>query len=145
MVETIAKVLVTVLGVHTLLKFAFFFVLPYSKRRAALDRAYGDKPSATTKSDPVLLAIAVAASGVLFWSSVDLVSLLGGFWVGATFVQLFFHRFHVPLPADKAAPPVVSPLKAMSYAIQEKPARAWPEMVAMASFVALALFLLYAS
>ncbi|KXK01431.1 MAG: hypothetical protein UZ17_ACD001001654 [Acidobacteria bacterium OLB17] len=39
MIETIAKVLVSVLGLHALIKFLFFFVLPYQKRRAALDRA----------------------------------------------------------------------------------------------------------
>lgn len=143
MIEMIAKVLVTVLGLHTLVKFLFFFVLPYAKRRAALDRAYGDRPSATSKSDPILLAVTVAVAVFLFWRSIDPVSLIGGFWLGGTLTQLFFHRYHEPLSADRAPPPEVSPLKEMSYAIQDKPERAWRELLAMAVLIVMALFLLY--
>jgi hypothetical protein len=144
MIEAAAKGIVTVLGLHALLKFAFFFVLSYTRRRAALDRAYGDKPSATSKSDPMLLAMVIAVSMVLFWRSSDPVSLLGGFWVGATLSQLFFHRFHEPLSADKSPPPEVSPIKMVLYAIQEKPSRAWRELVVMTVFIVWTLFLLHA-
>jgi hypothetical protein len=74
-------VLVALLGVHA---------LPYRKRRSALDKSYGDRPSATTTSDTVV---------VLF-------SFLSGVWIGATLIQLYF-QFHVPVPEDRAAPPVV--------------------------------------
>jgi hypothetical protein len=47
MLNTITTVLVGLLGVHALAKFVFF-ALPYRRRRAALDKSYGDKPSATT-------------------------------------------------------------------------------------------------
>ena len=40
MLRNIVDIIVVILGVHTLLKFAFFFVLPYDRRRTALDRAY---------------------------------------------------------------------------------------------------------
>lgn len=141
--ETVAKVVITVLGVHALLKFLFFFALPYTTRRKALDRAYGSKPSATSTSDAVVLTIAIAVAAFLFWRGIEPVSLLGGFWVGATLTQLFFHRFHEPVPSERAAPPEVSPLKMMSYAIQDKPALAWREMGLMAIFILATLYTLY--
>src|ERR1700733_8390810 len=55
MLNTITTVLVGLLGVHALAKFAFF-ALPYRTRRAALDKSYGDKPSATTTSDTVMVS-----------------------------------------------------------------------------------------
>lgn len=143
MSETIAKIIVTVLGVHALLKFLFFFVLPYAKRRAALDRAYGNKLSATSVSDQVLLVISIAIVVFMFWRGIEPVSLLAGFWVGATLTQLFFHRFHEALQPERAAPPEVSPIKMMSYAIQDRPIRAWREMVSMAIVILATLFVLY--
>jgi hypothetical protein len=53
MLDTIATVVVAVLGIHIIIKFAFF-ALPYHRRRALLDKQFGDKPSATTTSDRVL-------------------------------------------------------------------------------------------
>jgi hypothetical protein len=50
-------------------------------------------------------------------------------------IQLYFHQFHVPVPADRAAPPEVSPLKQMSYAIQASPWRLWLRMLAMTVLV----------
>src|SRR3984893_18351897 len=55
MLNTITTVLVGLLGVHALAKFVFF-ALPYRRRRAALDKSYGDKPSATTTSDTVMVS-----------------------------------------------------------------------------------------
>src|ERR1700693_6107048 len=55
MLNTITTVLVGLLGVHALAKFVFF-TLPYRRRRAALDKSYGDKPSATTTSDTVMVS-----------------------------------------------------------------------------------------
>lgn len=71
------------------------------------------------------------------------VSLLGGFWVGGTLTQLFFHRFHEPVPPGRAPPPEVSPIKWMSYAIQANPRLAWRELVAMTVFVLAALCVLF--
>ena len=52
MLDTVTTIVVAILGVHVIAKFAFF-ALPYRRRRAALDKQYGDKPSATTTSDVV--------------------------------------------------------------------------------------------
>jgi hypothetical protein len=55
MLNTITTVLVGLLGVQALAKFVSF-ALPYRRRRAALDKSYGDKPSATITSDTVMLS-----------------------------------------------------------------------------------------
>ena len=141
MLNTITTVLVVVLGVHILLKFAFF-ALPYRRRRAELDKQYGEKPSATSTSDRVSMALTVVIAAVLLWRGVEAVSFLGGLWIGATLIQLYFHQFHRPVPPDRAAPPQTSPLKEMSYAIQDAPWRPWPQMVALAVLVVFSFVLL---
>jgi len=134
-------VVVALLGVHVLLKFAVFFVLPYARRRAALDRAYGDKPTATRAADAVLLTLTITLSGLLFWRGTEPASFLGGLWIGATLIQLYFHRFHEELPPERTPPGVVSPIKLMSYAIQAAPARPWREMTVMGMVVVWTLVL----
>ena len=74
------------LGVHIIVKFAFF-ALPYRSRRNALDKSYGPKPSATSTFDVVVLILTVALSGLLLWRGVEAVSFLGGLWIGATLIQ----------------------------------------------------------
>ena len=90
MLNSIATVVVVVLGLHIITKFAFF-ALPYRRRRALLDKQYGDKPSATATSDLVLMAFTIAISALLLGRGGDAVSFLGGLWIGATLIQLYFH------------------------------------------------------
>ncbi|EFG79125.1 hypothetical protein HMPREF0591_1022 [Mycobacterium parascrofulaceum ATCC BAA-614] len=135
MINTVTTVVVALLGVHIIAKF-FFFALPYAKRRRALDASYGDRPSATSTADWVLLIFTILLCALLLWRGVEAVSFLGGLWIGATLIQLYFHRFHDPVPAERAAPPPASPLKEMSYAIQSWPWRAWPQMAVLAVLVA---------
>lgn len=141
MLNTITTVLVGLLGVHALAKFVFF-ALPYRRRRAALDKSYGDKPSATTTSDTVMLLFTVELTGLLLWRGVEAVSFLGGVWIGATLIQLYFHEFHAPVAQDRAAPPVVSPIKSMSYAIQDSPWRPWRELLTLTVVICWSLALL---
>lgn len=77
----------------------------------------------------------MALCALLLFRGVEAVSFLGGLWIGATLIQLYFHRFHTPVPTDKAAPPPTSPLKEMSYAIQASPWRPWPQMAVLAVLV----------
>ena len=65
MLNTITTVLVGLLGVHALAKFVFF-ALPYRRRRAALDKSYGDKPSATTTSDTVMVLFTISCTSTSF-------------------------------------------------------------------------------
>jgi hypothetical protein len=141
MLNTIATVVVVALGLHIVTKFAFF-ALPYRRRRALLDKQYGDKPSATTTSDWVLMGFTVAVAALLLWRGVQAVSFLGGVWIGATLIQLHFHQFHRPVPPERAAPPQTSPLKEMSYAIQDAPWRPWPQLLALTALVVLSLVLI---
>jgi hypothetical protein len=141
MLNVITTVLVGLLGVHALAKFVFF-ALPYRRRRAALDKSYGDKPSATTTSDTVMVLFTIALTGLLLWRGVEAVSFLGGVWIGATLIQLYFHEFHAPVTQDRAAPPVVSPIKSMSYAIQDSPWRPWRELLTLTVVICWSLALL---
>ncbi|WP_395644808.1 hypothetical protein [Terricaulis sp.] len=136
------QILTAVLGLHAVLKFLFFF-LPYRMRRAQLDRQYGEKQSATQLSDIVLLSICIGVGGAILFLNGDAPSFLGGLWVGGTLIQVFFHRFHAPLAPERAPGPVASPIKAMSYAIQDQPARAAVVMAVFAALVAIALYVMW--
>jgi hypothetical protein len=141
MLNTITTVLVGLLGVQALAKFVFF-TLPYRRRRAALDKSYGDKASATITSDTVMFLFTIALTGLLLWRGIEAVSFLGGVWIGATLIQLYFHEFHAPVAQDRAAPPVVSPIKSMSYAIQDSPWRPWRELLTLTVVICWSLALL---
>ena len=141
MLDTITTVLVALLGVHILVKFAFF-ALPYRKRRAALNKAYGDKPSASATADRVVLVFTIVLAGLLLRRGVDAVSFLGGLWIGATLIQQYFHEYRVPVAPERAAPEPVSPIKMMSYAIQDSPWRPWRELAILAVLVVTCLILM---
>ncbi len=135
------KIVLAVLFLHTLLKFAFFFVLSYGTRRKMLDRSYGDKTSATKKSDYVLLIVAFVPVVLLYISgTTEYLSFAAGLYLGMTLIQVYFHAFSTSLPSDKAPQAPVSPIKMMSYAIQENPAKPWPELVLISILI---LWILY--
>jgi hypothetical protein len=144
MVSRILTVLLALFSLHTLLKFSVFFVLPYRTRRGMLDRAYAGRASATKISDIFLLCVCLALLGLLFATSADHVSFLTGLLVGATLIQLYFHRFSEPLADDQSPAPPVSPIKIMSYAIQARPARPWRELLLFAVLVLWGLYQFYA-
>ena len=133
-VHGVLAAIVLSLGVYSVAKF-LFFLLPYATRRAALDKAYRGRAAATDLSDPVLLILATALGAALLIARADPIALLGGLFIGATLIQLFFHAFHVPVPRDRAAPEPSSPLKQMSYAIQDRPGRAIWQMAIYAGIV----------
>ena len=144
MVSQILTVLLVLFSLHTLLKFTVFFVLPYRTRRGALDRAYGDHASATKISDTVLLFLCLVLVGLLFATGADHVSFITGLLVGATLIQLYFHRFSAPLADDQSPAPPVSPIKIMSYAIQARPTLPWRELLVFAALVLWGLYQFYA-
>jgi hypothetical protein len=141
--DTVATILAVVFGAHILLKFTFF-LMPYRRRRAALDKSYGGgKLHATGTSDVALLVICAVLVAVLFAAGVSAVSFLIGLWVGATLIQLYFHNYWQRLDPEREPPPPAGPIKWVSYAIQDRPWKPWPEIAALyilviAAFVALA-------
>lgn len=140
---TAAVVVAIVLSLHILIKFSFF-LLPYHRRRAELDRAYGDRLSATKVSDLLSLLIVVVVSVVLFTAGVQVPSFLIGLWCGATLIQLYFHEFHDPLTPNIAPPEPAGPIKTMSYAIQASPWQPWRELALMVALIIAALVALIA-
>ena len=138
--ETLLKILLTLFSVLALLKPLFFFGLSYDRRRAALDRSYGGRASATRISDRVLLGLCLLLTGLLAARGTEPVSFLTGLLVGMTLIQLYFHRFSAPLADDEAPPPPVSPIKTMSYAIQAAPGRPWKEMIVIAGLLIWSLY-----
>jgi hypothetical protein len=136
----ILPVLLGLYAIHALMKFAFFFVLSYSRRRAALELAYKGKASATKISDLVLLVFVVGLVGLLIVRGADHVSFLTGLLVGMTLIQLYFHQFSTPLTPHEAPDPPASPIKIMSYAIQAKPSRPWKELIVIGCLLIWSLY-----
>lgn len=133
-----AKILTGLLilfSLYALLKFGFFFLLDYGRRRSALDRAYRGKASATKTTDLALLGFVVLLVVLLLFRGTDHVSFLTGLLVGMTLIQLYFHQFSTPLPDHEAPAAPTSPIKLMSYAIQAKPARPWKELLLIAALL----------
>jgi hypothetical protein len=136
----ILSVLLALYAIHALMKFAFFFLLSYSRRRRALEEAYKGKASATKIADIVLLVFVVGLVGLLAVRGADHVSFLTGLLVGMTLIQLYFHQFSAPLAPDEAPDPPASPIKIMSYAIQAKPGRPWKELIVIACLLVWSLY-----
>jgi hypothetical protein len=138
----VLRVLVGLLMVQALVKFAVFFTVGYDKRRRMLDRQYGVKNSATKSSDVLLLGIVIALIVLLFGSGqVEYLSFGVGLWAGMTLIQTYFHEFSQPLdPEQLPAQGTTSPIKMMSYAIQAAPGRAWKQLTII---TILAVWVLY--
>ncbi len=143
MALSILKVLLTLFAIQALVKFAFFFVLSYERRRKMLDASYGDKTSATSITDNIILVIVLVLIVLVFVSgSMEYISFTAGLYIGATLIQLYFHRFSKPLPPEEAPGVPVSPIKMMSYAIQANPEKPWKELVILGMLFLWALFML---
>ncbi|MDQ2877509.1 MAG: hypothetical protein M3R41_00330 [Pseudomonadota bacterium] len=135
MTATVLTILLVLFSAHSLIKFGFFFVLGYTRRRKALDKAYAGRTSATGRSDVFLVGTVLLLVCLLALNDGEPRSFLTGLLVGATLIQVYFHRFSVPLTPSEAPPEPVSPIKTMSYAIQADPARPWVEIVILAVLI----------
>jgi hypothetical protein len=130
MASMILKVLLMLILIQSLVKFFVFFFVSYKYRRKRLDKAYGDKTSATKIFDNVILVVVLVFVILLYVSGeMKYLSFTTGLFVGMTLIQVYFHRFSDPLPPEKAPKPPVSPIKMMSYGIQAFPKKPWKEIL----------------
>lgn len=145
MVRVVLDVALALFSVHALIKFVVFFAVPYPTRRRALDKAYADRTSATKTSDTVMIVVCLCLV-LLLAASVQMsgISFAVGLLVGMTLIQVYFHRFSKPLEPSRAPGQPVSPIKMMSYAIQEEPGRAARELIVMTFLLLWALGMLLA-
>lgn len=139
----ILKILLTLFALQALVKFFVFFFVSYEKRTGQLEKSYAGKMSATTVFDDVILIILLALVVLLFVSkSMQYISFIAGLYIGATLIQVYFHRFSTPLPPEKSPDAPVSPIKLMSYAIQANPEKPWKEIILLALLFGWGLYML---
>src|ERR1700730_9266989 len=130
MASPILRVLMTLFLVQGLIKFYVFFFVKYDIRRKQLDKSYGGKTTATRYFDNIILVVLALLITLLFISdSMQYLSFITGLYIGATLIQVYFHRFSDPLPDDKVPKPPISPIKMMSYGIQAFPKKPWKELL----------------
>ena len=143
MAITLLRLLMTIFSLQVLVKFYFFFFVRYPARRKQLDKSYGQKTSATKIFDNIILLVLCLLITLLFWSKkMEYLSFIVGIYIGATLIQVYFHRFSDPLPPDKAPKPPVSPIKIMSYAIQAFPKKTWKELLLLTLIFGWGLYML---
>ncbi|MGY2051973.1 hypothetical protein [Methylobacterium sp. JK268] len=133
--NTLLVALLTAYAAFALVKPVFLFALRYDRRRIMLDRSYAGRARATARSDVALIGLCLVLVALLMLRGAEPVSFLTGLLVGMTLIQVYFHRYSVPLTEREAPPPPVSPIKTLSYAIQAAPGRAWIELALIAALV----------
>ena len=134
------KILLTVYIAYALLKFFDFFYQSYDRRMQSIRAAYENDGRILRIFDNVVLGFMLLLIGLLFATGVDCRSFTTGLLVGSTLIQIYFHRFSEPLPAEKSPPAPVSAIKLMSWSIQASPGKPWRELAVLAVLFVWALF-----
>lgn len=120
------------------------FLVPYPTRIRRIASYYERGGRIIGIYDTVTIVIVVALVVVLFVTGMHDLSFITGLVVGMLVIQIFFHRFSEPLPADRAPESSSPPRQIMSYAIQAHPGLAWREIVLMTALLGWALYALVA-
>lgn len=128
MVVLALKVLLTLYIAYALLKFFDFFYQSYDRRILSIRAAYDNNGRILRIFDNVVLVFMLILVVLLLAAGAEYLSFTTGLLVGCTLIQIYFHRFSEPLPADKAPEPPVSAIKLMSWSIQASPAKPWREL-----------------
>lgn len=129
--SVVLAILLLAVCLQGLVKFALGFLVPYSTRIRRIAAYYERGGRVIAVYDNVTLVVLVGLVALLAISGMDHLSFVTGLVVGMLVIQVFFHRFHEPLPADRAPAAPAPPVKVMSYAIQAKPELAWREIAVM--------------
>jgi hypothetical protein len=138
----ILKILLTVYILYALLKFFEFFFRNDETKMKGLRAVYSGNGRVIRIFDNVMLILMVVFVALLFATGVEYLSFTTGLLVGMTIIQVYFHRFSDPLPAEKSPEPPVTAIKLMSYSIQANPGKAWRELVFMTVLFVWALVML---
>jgi len=138
----ILKILLTLYILYALLKFFEFFFRNDETKMKGLRAVYSGDGRVIRIFDNVMLMLMVVLVALLLATGVEYLSFTTGLLVGMTIIQVYFHRFSDPLPAEKSPEPPVTAIKLMSYSIQANPEKAWRELVFMTVLFVWALFML---
>jgi hypothetical protein len=142
--STVLTVLLIAFCLQGLVKFAVGFLVPYETRINRIASYYRRDGRVIGIYDSVTLVVMAVLVVLLLVTEMQYLSFVTGLVVGMLTIQIFFHRFSKPLPADRAPEPPAPPRKVMSYAIQANPGLAWREIVFMTLVFLWALYQLIA-
>ena len=140
MAEKILKILLALYIAYALLKFFDFFYQSYDRRMRSIRAAYENDGRVLKTFDNVVLGLMVLLVVLQFLSGIEYLSFTTGLLVGSTLIQIYFHRFCDPVPADKSPEPPVSPIKLMSWGIQATPEKPWRELAFLTVLFVWALY-----
>ena len=140
MAQTILKILLALYIAYALLKFFDFFYQGYDRRIRSIRAAYENNARVLKAFDNIVLALMLLLVVLQFVSGIEYLSFTTGLLVGSTLIQIYFHRFCEPLPADKSPEPPVSPIKLMSWGIQANPEKPWRELAFLTVLFVWALY-----
>jgi hypothetical protein len=143
MAEKILKILLALYIAYALLKFFDFFYQGYDRRMQSIRVAYENGGRVLKTFDNVVLGLMVVLVVLQFLSGIEYLSFTTGLLVGSTLIQIYFHRFCDPLPADKSPEPPVSPIKLMSWGIQANPEKPWRELAFLTVLFVWALYRMF--
>lgn len=140
---TVLTILLIAFCLQGLLKFAVGFLVPYGTRIRRIASYYEREGRIIGIYDSLTLIIMAAMVILLVLTDLHQLSFITGLIVGMLTIQVFFHRFSRPLPADKMPDSPAPPRKLMSYAIQANPGLAWREIALMTVLFTWALYTLF--
>jgi len=140
MAQTILKILLALYIAYALLKFFDFFYQGYDRRIRSIRAACENNARVLKAFDNIVLALMLLLVVLQLVSGIEYLSFTTGLLVGSTLIQIYFHRFCEPLPADKSPEPPVSPIKLMSWGIQANPEKPWPELAFLTVLFVWALY-----
>ena len=140
MARTILKILLALYIVYALLKFFDFFYQDYDRRMRSIRAAYENDGHVLKTFDNIMLGLMVLLVVLQFRGGIEYLSFTTGLLVGSTLIQIYFHRFCDPVPADRSPDPPVSPIKLMSWGIQANPEKPWRELAFLTVLMAWALY-----
>jgi hypothetical protein len=143
MSQKILEVFLFIYIIYALIKFFEFFFRSDEAKQKGLEMVYERGQGKIIKVfDDVMLVIMIAVLLLLSLHGVEYLNFITGLLVGMTIIQIYFHRFSIPLSAEKSPKPPITALKLMSYSIQANPGRAWKELLFMTLLFAWALYML---